>query len=321
MHDQSTQQGSGPEHNAPRAIVLPEYGFAAIDGANACQFLQGQLSCDVVQAAADRALPGAYCTIKGRVISSFLVWRPAPERIILRMRADILDPTIAVLGKYGVFSRVKIAHAQPTLCCIGLLGSNLQATLAPWFAAWPAAMRAVSSHDGMYLVRRDERGEALELWLEAARLEEVIEALAPRLSIAAPGDWHLALVRGGAAEIRERTRDLFLPQMLGYEHSGALNFRKGCYTGQEIVARTHYKGALKRHLQRFECHADEAPLAGEEVRDKTSERLAGTIVEVAPSAPGIWELLAVVADEALESALHTASGNALVLRPLAHAMI
>ncbi len=321
MQDRSTQQGSAPEQNAPRAIVLPAYGFAAIEGANACQFLQGQLSCNVPEAAADSVLPGAYCTIKGRVISSFLVWRPAPERILLRMRTDILDSTIAVLNKYGVFSRVKIAQAQPALCCIGLLGSNLQSALAPWFAAWPAAMREVSSHEGMYLVRRDERGEALELWLEAGRLEEVSGALAQRLAIAAPGDWHLALVRGGAAEIRERTRELFLPQMLGYEHSGALNFRKGCYTGQEIVARTHYKGALKRHLQRFECHANEAPLPGEEVREQTSERLAGTIVEVAPSAPGSWELLAVVADDALESALHTAAGSALVLRPLAHAMI
>lgn len=321
MPDRSTQQGFAPAQNAPRAIVLPEYGFAAIEGVNAGQFLQGQLSCNVPDATAERVLPGAYCTIKGRVISSFLLWRPAPERILLRMRADILDATIAVLNKYGVFSRVTIAPAQPALCCIGLLGSNLQAALAPWFAIWPDAMRAVSSHEGMYLVRRDERGEALELWLEAGRLEEVSEALTQRLAIATPGDWHLALVRGGAAEICERTRELFLPQMLGYEHSGALSFRKGCYTGQEIVARTHYKGALKRHLQRFECHADTAPLPGEEVREQTSERLAGTIVEVAPAAAGGWELLAVVADDALESTLHTAAGNALVLQPLAHAMI
>ena len=321
MQDRPTQQDSGPDQVAPRAIVLPEYGFAAIEGANACQFLQGQLSCNVPEAAADRVLPGAYCTIKGRVISSFLVWRPAPERIILRMRADILDSTIAVLGKYGVFSRVKIAHARPALCCIGLLGSNLQAALAPWFAAWPAAARAVTVHDDMYLVRRDEQGEALELWVEAEHLEEVIGALAQRLSIAGSGDWHLALVRSGAAEICELTRDQFLPQMLGYEHSGALNFRKGCYTGQEIVARTHYKGTLKRHLQRFEYHADEAPLPGEELREVSSERLAGTIVEVAPSAAGSWELLAVVADDTLESGLHTAAGNTLVLRPLARAMI
>lgn len=321
MPDRSTQQGSGPDQDAARAIVLPEYGFAAIEGVNACQFLQGQLSCNVPEATADSVLPGAYCTIKGRVISSFLLWRPAPGRILLRMRADILDSTIAVLNKYGVFSRVKIAQAQPALCCIGLLGSNLQAALAPWFAAWPTAMRAVAMHEGMYLVRRDERGEALELWLEAAHLEEVSAALAQRLALATPGDWHLALVRGGAAEIRERTRDLFLPQMLGYEHSGALNFRKGCYTGQEIVARTHYKGTLKRHLQRFECHADAAPQPGEEVREQASERLAGTIVEVAPAAAGSWELLAVVADDALESTLHTAAANALVLRPLTHAML
>ena len=321
MQARSTEPTSDSNQDAARAIVLPEYGFVAIEGANACQFLQGQLSCNVPDAAPERVLPGACCTIKGRVISSFLVWRPTPERIVLRLRADIVDSTIAVLNKYGVFSRVKIAPAQPGLCCIGLLGDNLNAALAPWFPAPPATMGGVATHEGMHLVRRDERGMAMELWLEAGRLDTMSVALARRLPIAAPGDWHLALVRAGAAEIREATRDQFLPQMLGYEYGGALSFRKGCYTGQEIVARTHYKGALKRHLQRFECHAGAPPLPGEELRERLGGRLAGTIVEVAPAAAASWELLAVVADEALESGLQTTAGNALVLLPLTRAMI
>jgi len=321
MQARSTQLPSTFNQDAARAIVLPEYGFVAVEGANACQFLQGQLSCNVPEAAPDRVLPGACCTIKGRVISSFLVWRPTPERIVLRLRTDIIDSTIAVLNKYAVFSRVRIAPVQPGLCCIGLLGGDLNAALAPWFSAAPATMGGVATHDGMHLVRRDERGMAMELWLEAGRLDEMSAALTQRLSIAAAGDWHLALVRAGAAEIREATRDQFLPQMLGYEYGGALSFRKGCYTGQEIVARTHYKGTLKRHLQRFECRAGEPPLPGEELREAISGRLAGAIVEVAPSAAGSWELLAVVADEALGSGLQTAAASALVLLPLTRAMI
>lgn len=321
MQARSMDLPADTNQDTARAVVLPEYGFVAIDGANACQFLQGQLSCNVPDAAPDKVLPGAYCTIKGRVISSFLVWRPTPERIILRMREDIVDSTVAVLNKYGVFSRVKIAPVQPALCCIGLLGANLEAALAPWFAAGPDTMGGVVTHAGMHLVRRDERGMAMELWLDAGRLEEMSAALAQRLPTAAPGDWHLALVRAGAAEIREATRDQFLPQMLGYEYGGALSFRKGCYTGQEIVARTHYKGTLKRHLQRFECRAGEPPLPGEELRERVSGRLAGIIVEVAPSAAQSWELLAVVADEALESGLQTAAASALVLLPLTRAMI
>lgn len=295
---------SSPQPQCPAAAAataLPGYAFVAVDGANARTFLQGQFTCNLDDAAPDRVLPGAYCTPKGRVIASFLLWQPESERVVLRLRADILADTVAVLNKYGVFARVKITACEPAWHAIGLLGPDLASALAPLFTRLPARRGELVRQDDVALLQRDERGEVLELWVAGDTLAQWLARLATRVATAHESDWRRTLVARGAAEVSAATREQFLPQMLGFDQSGAVHFRKGCYTGQEIVARTHYKGAVKRHLQRLAGQAATLPLPGAELIDAGSGRGIGTIVDVAGN--GVrFELLAVLGDDALATA-------------------
>jgi hypothetical protein len=300
----------------PAAIRLDEYGFLVVEGARALQFLQGQLTCNVQDATPETVLPGAYCTPKGRVISSFLLWARAPETVLLRMRADLVANTAAVLGRYAALSRVRVSPAA--MDCIGLLGSGIATALAGLVPAWPASARAVVGDGERGIVRCDEAGERVEIWVPRADTAALWETLAARVGSAQPAAWRLALIRAGEAEVQHATSDEFLPQMLGYDASGAVSFRKGCYTGQEIIARTHYKGSVKRRLRRLRGTAGSCPAAGAELLQGDTGRAAGKVVESAPDGTGAFEILAVLADDAVEGApclLRTPEGAALEVLP------
>jgi len=304
------------------AIRLGEYGLLAVEGARALPFLQGQLTCNVQDASAESAIPGAYCTPKGRVIASFLLWARSPECVLLRMRADILAATAAVLGKYAALSRVRVSTAG--IECIGVLGDGARDALGGVLGAWPLSPGAVALEGELAVVRRDEAGERVELWAPRSIGDALWDSLRSRAPVATAERWRLALVRAGEAEVQLATVDRFLPQMLGYDTSGAVSFRKGCYTGQEVIARTHYKGSVKRRLHRLGGSGGGCPAAGAELQLGATGRAAGTVVESAGTTENGFELLAVLADEALTSGActaRTAQGAPLEVLPLPCAIL
>lgn len=284
----------------PGFTPLAEYAFLAVDGAKAAEFLQGQLTCDLRQAGSGHVLRGAWCSPKGRVLCSLLVWQPEPARVLLRLREDLADDTAAQLQRYGQFSRVRIARAP--LGCIGLAGAVPDA---------PAEGSVQPEGDG-FVVARDAAGERQELWVPLESVDGWVARLwGPRERIT-PGSWTLARLRAGDAEVQAATRELFLPQMLGYDANGTVSFRKGCYTGQEVVARAHYRGGVKRHLAHLRGEGP-PPAPGSELL--AGERKAGTVVESAPCDGG-FELLAVLTDEVIDAGaqgLCTAAGEPLGL--------
>ena len=301
------------------AIRLDAYAFLRVEGAKALPFLQGQLTCNVQEATPANVLPGAFCTPKGRMISSFLLWACTPEAVLLRLRADIADDTASVLGKYAALSRVRVTRAD--MACIGLLGAGLEPGLHVLFPDWPAQPRALGAAGALRILRRDGEPARFEIWAPRNDADTLWDTLASLLPVADADLWRLALVRSGAAEIQQATVDHFLPQMLGYDTSGAVSFRKGCYTGQEIIARTHYKGSVKRRLQRLGGAGPARPAVGDELLHRDGGRAVGTVVESAMDGDSRFELLAVLADEALDGAnclAITAQGDALEVLPLAY---
>jgi tRNA-modifying protein YgfZ len=177
--------------------------------------------------------------------------------------------------------------------CIGLLGPG-DAAFHGLGLSRPAGKGAVTACADGAVLAMDGAGERHELWVRDEARETWLQRLRGALQEGCANDWQLALVRAGVAEVRASTRELFLPQMLGYDTDDRVSFRKGCYTGQEIVARTHYKGGVKRHLHRLLGNGT-PPSPGSPVERGGTN--VGTVVESAAVAGDGCEVLAVIPDE------------------------
>ena len=292
---------------------LSHCGLLAIAGADAEKFLQGQITCSATEVTATLSSPGAYCTPKGRMVASFQLLRTGPERFLLRMRRDLLGAAAQTFGKYIVFSKAKLAPVDE-LVGVGLHGLRTAALVRELAGRTPAAINATIACADGFALQRDTAGTWFECWLPLAAAQDLWQRANPQCIAVGTRYWRWLGIRAGLAEVCAATAEAFIPQMLNYHLTGAVNFKKGCYTGQEIVARAYYRGQVKRHLLRAALDGA-APAAGTIVTD-TGGRTAGTVVDAVAVADGAAELLAVCAsdDPNSDASLHI---EGAILRPLA----
>jgi hypothetical protein len=230
------------------ACALPGLGVIRATGTEAASFLHGQLSNDVQRLDAAHARLGAYCTPQGRMLASLVYARHGAE-IWLACSADLLAPTLKRLSMFVMRAQAKLSDASAELAVVGLGG----AAAAAWVAAQaPAAADAVwakadGADDAIVLRLPDAQEDAGRvarwLWIGPAAAAEALRAALPALTAA---QWQALEVRAGVAPVVAATAGQFVPQMLNYELVGGVDFKKGCYPGQEIVARSQYLGKLKR---------------------------------------------------------------------------
>ena len=224
--------------------TLSHWGVIRARGADAASFLHGQLTSDVAQLGADRARLAGYCSAKGRLLASFVVWAPAPDELLLACSADLLAPTLKRLSMFVLRAQCKLSDASAEFALHGLAGASARAWLGT--AALPAPWQR-SEHAGGSLVRLpDADGHERYLW--AAPAGSAAPAL-PALSLDA---WREGEVASAVPRIEAATVDQFVPQMLNFELVGGVDFQKGCYPGQEIVARSQYRGTIKRRSFLFD---------------------------------------------------------------------
>lgn len=298
---------------ATAIVPLAGWGVLAADGPESAKFLQGQLTCNVSEVDDGRSVAGAFCTPKGRTLASFQLARRNAESYWLRMRADNIEATATALAKYAVFSKTKLAPAAD-LIGLGLHGPRAAALVAALAGERPAAKHGVvQTADGL-VIQRDDTGLRFECWLNAAAAAALWERARAECTPAGSRYWRWLNVRAGEAEITAATRDAFIPQMLNLQLVGAISFNKGCYTGQEIVARAHYRGQVKRHLYRAEVDAT-APAIGAELHHKGG-RAIGSVVEAVAVNAERCELLVVLGGEAWEGGEICLGAEGPALRPL-----
>lgn len=271
---------------------LTQYGFLSIDGPDTAKFLQGQTTADITKVTDQQGQPSTFCTVKGRVISNFYIAKNKPESYLLRMRKPLVEATKSVLTKYIVFSKAEQKNACEQYTAIGLYGSTAKNTITACFAASPSCRNEVISCDDAVIIQLDEEGLYFECWIPTEQLTILWPKLSHGLTLQGTRSWDLLSIRRGQAEIRTETSEVFIPQMLNYHTTGAVSFTKGCYTGQEVVARMHYKGKLKRRLYRLESNDDINP--GDSLFKADSEQGIGTIVSSIKRDDGNTESLAVI---------------------------
>jgi tRNA-modifying protein YgfZ len=294
-------------------ILLDHEGLLAVRGADAAKFLQGQVTCNLNYLSPNQSSLGARCTPKGRMLSSFRIVA-VEGGYLLAMARELLEAQLTELQKYAVFSKSKLSDESAAWVRFGLSGADT--LLSELGLDLGSAADSVASTDGLLALRlADGRTELWAPASEAAALQSKLSAQLPQAEL---NQWLLAQIQAGIGQVFGATRELFIPQMINLQALGGVSFKKGCYTGQEIVARMQYLGKLKRRLYRLTLASEETPAAGCELFSPVHGSSVGEVVLAARTATAV-ELLAVLQEDAVtDGRIHLASleGPSLTLLDL-----
>jgi folate-binding protein YgfZ len=275
---------------------LTDWGVIRAAGADARSFLHGQLTQDMLHFAPGQARLAGYCSAKGRLLASFVVWSRGPEDLLLACSADLLAPTLKRLSMFVLRAKCRLSDASAEVPLFGLVGDLTADNLPVW------GHRATPDAD---LVRLpDAAGRVRHLHAGAD---------VPVLPALALDDWRWLEVQSGVPRIVAATVEQFVPQMVNLEIVGGVNFQKGCYPGQEVVARSQYRGTLKRRAHLFD--SDVPARAGQELFASADPgQPAGMVAGAAPRPGGGYSLLAETKLAALADHLHLDSADGPLLR-------
>lgn len=312
------------------ATVAVDAGLITCSGADAADFLQSQLTADIAQLSVDTAGLAGYCSPKGRLLATFLAWRDE-SRISLMCSADVQAAVQKRLSMFVLRAKAKLADGTTDRALLRVGGPAAEAVLTQHFASPPTIpLGVVHSETAGTLVRLADAGTARALphYLWSVPLDAATQAwqallAAPDLQVVAPALAHWLDVQSGVPQIVAATQEQFVPQMINWELVGGVSFRKGCYPGQEIVARSQYRGTIKRRL--FLAHLDEGqPAPGRELLESAdNEQPCGLVVTAAPAPQGGWDCLVEVkltARDADDVRLGAADGTRLQFLALPYAL-
>jgi tRNA-modifying protein YgfZ len=227
---------------------LSSFGLMSLSGADAVSFLHRQLTNDVEHLPSSQARLAGYCTPQGRLLATFLMWK-ANDRLLLQLPVEIQPGLQKRLQIYVLRDKVKITEATE-LVQIGLGGKAAGDALAPWFAQLPdQAYGKVKGEHGSLIRVADAFGTPRYLWIASAEtINKVWPVLIASLKAFSDSAWKLADIDAGIPQITAATQEKFVAQMVNFELVGGVSFKKGCYPGQEIVARTQYRGKTSRKM-------------------------------------------------------------------------
>jgi tRNA-modifying protein YgfZ len=251
---------------------LADRGVVRASGGDAAKFLQGQLTNDVLTLAPGGARLAGFCSAKGRLQASFVVWRSGADEFLLSCPLSLLAPTLKRLSLFVLRAQCRLSDASAEIELVGLAGAPAAAVLgaAP---VWSRSERGAAT-----LIRLPDAAGLKRCLIAAPRGSELDFAAAPTMTL---DTWRWLEVASGIVTIEAATVDRFVPQMVNYELVGGVDFQKGCYPGQEVVARSQYRGTTKRRTFLFDCET--LPEAGQDVFGTTgASEAAGIVASAAP---------------------------------------
>ena len=298
---------------------LSQLGLIAFSGDETVAFLQGQLTNDVRQLQANTAQWNGYCSPKGRLLGNFLMWRQGDD-YVLQMSGDIRESVQKKLAMFIMRSKTKARDASDENVRLVIAGPRaLEAVQSALGAVPEAPMQSVHTKPGVVIRVGTDK---FVLSLFPADAEQVWGALAHFATPVGAPVWDGLRLNAGIPMITAATQDEFVPQMVNLEVIGGVSFQKGCYTGQEIVARSQYLGKLKRRM--YLAHVDDQAIPGDSLYSADAEGQAtGMVVNAAPAAGGGFDLLAVMRIESAKTgAMHLKSldGPTLTLKSLPYTL-
>ncbi|HVZ43610.1 MAG TPA: folate-binding protein [Ramlibacter sp.] len=257
------------------ATELPHLGVIRAQGADAASFLHSQLTQDFAALAGDHARLAAFCNAKGRMLASFIAFRRSDDELLLVCSRDLLAPTLKRLSMFVLRAKAKLTDATDEFMLRGIAGPSTQGLCGIESTPW--TMRRCGEADVITLYPADD--QARVLWVAPAGAAE------PGFPALPLDLWRWSEVRSGVATLQAAVAEAFVPQMLNYESVGGVNFKKGCYPGQEVVARSQFRGTLKR--RGYLVHAQAPMHAGQEIfHESDAQQPAGIVAQASPAPEG-----------------------------------
>lgn len=290
---------------------LDHLGVIRVSGEDAANFLHGQLTQDFALLDLQHARLAAFLSAKGRMQASFIGFKRSATEVLLVCSRDLLPATLKRLSMFVLRAKAKLSDATADFALYGLAGDALLSIASTAQPAWSKADFEAQTLVHLYPALGQPRG----LWIAPAG------SPVPQGAALDPALWAWGEVHSGVATLSAPLVDAFVPQMLNYESVGGVNFKKGCYPGQEVVARSQFRGAIKRRA--YIAHA-EAPLqVGAEVFAAVDpEQPCGTVVQVAQSPDGGWDaIVSLQISSASEALRQGTDGPALTLLPLPYPLL
>ena len=264
---------------------LLHQGLISVTGPDAARFLQGQITSNALQLALGESTPGARCNAKGRMLASFVLFHAEDQHFLLQLHRSLVTPLINELTKYAVFFKVELTDVSDHYCLLGTAGKPVDKN-SPTDTAYQYPLV-----DGRSI-----------LVIPAEKVPPVWKALRDALKPVGTELWQLMDIRSGLGHVEVDTVDLFIPQMLNFQAIGAISFKKGCYTGQEVVARMKYLGKLKRRMYRIRVPVSaDRLLPGMPCYLQGQNQSVGNIVSTAHCDAERLEVLVVLTKEAADS--------------------
>ncbi|BBP01524.1 YgfZ/GcvT domain-containing protein [Sulfuriferula nivalis] len=270
---------------------LSNAGLIAFQGDDTTTFLQGQLTNDARQLTQQQAQYSGFCSPKGRLLGSFLLWQQA-DSTYLQLAAELQPSLQKRLSMYILRAKVKTRDACGEVVRIGVAGHRAAEIVNAVTGCMPEADMKTAEAGANLVIRFN--AERYQIIAPVADRDNLLAQLSQQHAVSVDaGYWQWLEIRAGVPTITLATQEQFVPQMVNFDLTNSVNFQKGCYTGQEIVARTQYLGKLKRRM--YLVHSNEVMAEGDEIYSPDMEGQAmGMVVNAQPAPEGGWDALVVM---------------------------
>lgn len=311
-------------HSGETLCDLSHYGLIAAYGDDTETFLQGQFTNDISHVDPTHSQLSSYCSPKGRMLANFRIFK-REDTWYLSLPYELLEPVLNRLRMFVMRSKVTLEDAGDALVRIGLNGTKTAEHLKTLSGSIPGGTDTVTQHEDTTIIRVAGVEPRFEIYGQLGDMKQLWQSLDVNAAPVGANIWELLNIQAGIPVIVAQTVETFVPQMANMELINGVDFKKGCYTGQEIVARMHYLGKLKKRMYRINIDTDEQPAPGDSLFAEESKGGSGTgtIVSAQQIADGSYDALAVIQITDAENQplrLHDAEGPAIKVMDLPYSL-
>ncbi len=299
---------------------LSHHGLIEVTGEEAADFLQGQLTNDIRDVSEKHSQLSAYCTHKGRMLANFRIFK-RDDSIYIQLPLSLLETILKRISMFILMSKVTMKDSSQSLIGMGVSGPKADQQLAQFIPELPAEVDDVTQVNGYTVIRVGGTVPRYEVYGQLDAMKSLWAQLDVDGAPVGCGPWENLDIQAGIPTIYPQTSEAFVPQMTNMQFINGVNFKKGCYSGQEVVARMQYLGKLKRRMYRVRVETSETVKPGDKLfrEGSSSGQGTGTIVSAQPDPDGFHYALAVIDINDAESGalqLHDADGPGVILETL-----